>query len=102
MSPSDKITGVLIFFAVLFDNTAFKAKLNSLEIPVSRCFEWVRTSTDSAVKELVERMELKVTQRNFAVSESQFLLSTDLSLCKLRIERVRQAPKYIRVLIYMR
>lgn len=90
MSTFDINRRVLLSFLVLFDTAAFIAKLNFIELLVKSTLDRVETVSIPAVKENVQRMEMKVLGRKSALTESQLVTSEDLELQMLGIVKARQ------------
>lgn len=86
---------VLIYFALLFDAVTFKKKSSFLELFVSGSLEWLKTASVLAVRQNIEGMKFKASQRKCAVK--------NLILRIVRTWRygILELRKYARSLAYL-
>lgn len=81
---------MLISFILLFDASASKANFNSFELPVKRFLDFIESATVSAAKEIIESMEIKFSERKFALRASQFLKNEKLAFREVGTVQMRQ------------
>lgn len=88
MSTIDIHRGMLNFFIVLFDTTAFKIKFHSLELAVRSFLEWVAKAAVTAMKVAMETMKVKTLRRRSELRQFQFLKTGSRTLCGLGAEQI--------------
>lgn len=89
-SPLNTNHNVLTSFIALFGTANSKAKLHSLDLFVMSLLKWVYTASVSDAEEIVMKIKLQVTRRNFALKQFQFLKSENLEFGDLWTEQMCQ------------
>lgn len=79
---------VVISFFVVFGTATFKAKIISPQLPVMILSKRVATAAVPVAKEIIGRIEVRVSRKQTALKDSQFLESKNLALCKLGTEQL--------------